>query len=143
MVNARWTSMAVAAGIFMLALAPGIEAQKIKNEPIQRIDSISGAATFKAYCTVCHGIGGKGDGPAAKALKVPPADLTKIAARHNGKFPATAVKMTIRGEADLPAHGTREMPMWGMAFRSIDDASTTELRLANLVSYIEAMQQKQ
>lgn len=31
---------------------------------------------FQQQCAVCHGIGGEGDGPAAPALKPPPADLT-------------------------------------------------------------------
>jgi putative copper export protein/mono/diheme cytochrome c family protein len=35
-----------------------------------------GATLFAANCTLCHGQEGRGDGPAAKTLPVPPADLT-------------------------------------------------------------------
>jgi mono/diheme cytochrome c family protein len=35
-----------------------------------------GAALFPAQCARCHGATGKGDGPDARALPVPPADLT-------------------------------------------------------------------
>ena len=35
-----------------------------------------GAALFPQHCAVCHGTGGAGDGPAAKILPIPPADLT-------------------------------------------------------------------
>jgi putative copper export protein/mono/diheme cytochrome c family protein len=35
-----------------------------------------GAALFAANCAICHGTDGRGDGPAAKSLSVPPADLT-------------------------------------------------------------------
>ena len=35
-----------------------------------------GAALFPQHCAACHGPQGKGDGPAAGALPVPPADLT-------------------------------------------------------------------
>lgn len=35
-----------------------------------------GALLFPAHCAVCHGDGGKGDGPLAKTLPIPPADLT-------------------------------------------------------------------
>ncbi|MBI3275882.1 MAG: c-type cytochrome, partial [Methylocystis sp.] len=35
-----------------------------------------GQTTFQANCTGCHGVGGEGNGPLAKDLKVPPADLT-------------------------------------------------------------------
>jgi len=31
---------------------------------------------YLQHCTVCHGSGGRGDGPAAGSLAVPPADLT-------------------------------------------------------------------
>ena len=36
-----------------------------------------GAAVFAANCTACHGSEGRGDGPLAKSLVVPPADLTQ------------------------------------------------------------------
>lgn len=35
-----------------------------------------GRAIYKANCAACHGDGGKGDGPAAGALKPPPRDHT-------------------------------------------------------------------
>jgi mono/diheme cytochrome c family protein len=35
-----------------------------------------GAALFAANCTACHGVDGRGDGPAARSLPLPPADLT-------------------------------------------------------------------
>ena len=35
-----------------------------------------GAKLYAANCADCHGIAGYGDGPAAKALPLPPADLT-------------------------------------------------------------------
>jgi putative copper export protein/mono/diheme cytochrome c family protein len=35
-----------------------------------------GGTLFAANCTVCHGTEGRGDGPAAKSLPTPPADLT-------------------------------------------------------------------
>ena len=35
-----------------------------------------GATLFAANCSNCHGAGGRGDGPAAGALPIPPADLT-------------------------------------------------------------------
>jgi mono/diheme cytochrome c family protein len=35
-----------------------------------------GRGIYKANCAACHGDGGKGDGPAAGALKPPPRDHT-------------------------------------------------------------------
>jgi putative copper export protein/mono/diheme cytochrome c family protein len=42
-----------------------------------------GLRQFEDNCTLCHGVGGRGDGPAGFGLPVPPADLTAPhAARH-------------------------------------------------------------
>jgi mono/diheme cytochrome c family protein len=142
MSKTRWIPAIAGAAVWLLALAPHAEGQTIKREPIQPISSISGADSFKAYCTVCHGVAGKGDGPAAKALKVPPPDLTQLAAKHEGKFPASAVKMTVIGEQPVAAHGSQEMPIWGPLFRSVDTAPIAELRVTNIVKYLESIQEK-
>ncbi len=73
----------------------------------------NGAQLYARFCSSCHGLRGLGDGPAAPALKVQPADLTRISARQAGEFPAERVREMIDGRAVLPAHGTREMPVWG------------------------------
>jgi mono/diheme cytochrome c family protein len=143
MSKTRWIAAIAGAGVWLLALAPHAEGQTtIKREPVKPMTGVSGGESFKAYCSVCHGIGGKGDGPAAKALKVPPADLTQLAVRHDGKFPASAVKMTVIGEQTVPAHGSREMPMWGPLFRSVDTEPVAELRVTNIVKYLESIQEK-
>ena len=35
-----------------------------------------GRRLYVSYCQLCHGIGGNGDGPLAKVMKISPADLT-------------------------------------------------------------------
>lgn len=132
-------TLLAAAGL-MLA-APLFAQTTIKREPIKPIADVSGPATFNAYCTVCHGPAGKGDGPVAKALTKAPADLTQITKRHNGKFPANAIKMEIGGETTVAAHGNRDMPIWGPVFRSAE-GTASELRLKNLVDYLESIQAK-
>jgi mono/diheme cytochrome c family protein len=126
-----------------IALAPSVFAQtaSVKKEPVKPINDVAGGATFSAYCTVCHGVAGRGDGPAAKALSKPPADLTQIARKHDGKFPAAAVREVIIGETAPMAHGTRDMPMWGPLFRSTD-GNVAELRLKNLIDYLASIQAK-
>src|SRR3954452_2973136 len=89
-------ALLTAAGL--LVATPVFAQTKIKKEPITPIADVAGAATFNAYCTVCHGPAGKGNGPAAKALKTPPADLTLIAKKNNGKFPDATVRMHISGD---------------------------------------------
>jgi mono/diheme cytochrome c family protein len=117
---------------------------KVKHVPIQRTSAASGQEMFTTYCAVCHGKDAKGDGPAAKALNKTPADLTRLAAKNGGKYPADRVASTIRGDVDVPAHGTREMPIWGNLFYHMSQGHEAEvrLRIANLNHYIESLQQK-
>ena len=67
--------------------AAAAQDKQIKKEPIQPAPANSGAAMYKQYCAVCHGKTGKGDGPAASALKQAPADLTTLAAEARRKIP--------------------------------------------------------
>lgn len=90
-----------------------------RDQPLQEPApdfSFEGARLFLEYCTPCHGTSGRGDGPAAEALRTPPADLTRISQRNGGRFPAVEVGQYIDGRFDVPAHGTREMPIWGSVF---------------------------
>jgi mono/diheme cytochrome c family protein len=72
-----------------------------------------GGEMFQQYCASCHGATGQGDGPAAGELRKRPADLTHIAARRSGAFPDAEIARIVDGRFDLPAHGTRDMPIWG------------------------------
>ena len=115
----------------------------IEKVPIQHTSAASGSQMYAAYCAACHGTKGKGDGPAASALKVPPADLTTLAKRHDNKFPRNEVYDAISGERSIAAHGSKEMPVWGTLFRSMDaHESFSMLRLKNLTDYIESLQAK-
>ena len=97
---------------------------------------------FKAYCASCHGITGKGDGPAAKALKTAPADLTKISERNDGKFPDAKVRRYIEGLDEVAAHGSRDMPVWGDVLRGIGDRDQTTLRIHALTAHVQSIQEK-
>ena len=79
-------------------------------------DFDAGKAEFLSSCASCHGVDGKGNGPVSAQLKVRPADLTILAKTNNGVFPTNAVYETIYGSKTIPAHGTREMPIWGERF---------------------------
>ena len=74
-----------------------------------------GHAWYVHACASCHGEAGRGDGPVAKALIVPPPDITTLTLR-SGEFPRADVIAVIAGERELPAHGTREMPVWSQRF---------------------------
>src|SRR5579863_4817449 len=83
----------------------------IKKTAVQQSDPSSGKAMYASYCAACHGPAGKGDGPAASELKVPPEDLTQLAKNNSGKFPADHVRAILDFGAKAPAHGTNDMPV--------------------------------
>jgi mono/diheme cytochrome c family protein len=127
--------------VAMLAVSVGAaQAQTVKKEPIKPTSAADAKQMFDSYCAVCHGKDGKGGGPAAKALTKAPADLTKLTARSGGTFPAVHVQRFIEGLDEVAAHGSRDMPMWGELFRSLN-RDTAQIRVAALTDYIKAMQQ--
>jgi mono/diheme cytochrome c family protein len=85
----------------------------------QAEDPDVGKAEFQSSCASCHGTDAKGKGPVSNLLKIPPPDLTMLARRNNGVFPADAVAESISGSKTIPAHGSREMPIWGERFNPI------------------------
>jgi mono/diheme cytochrome c family protein len=113
------------------------------NNPPLVISSVYGRDLFEFYCASCHGRDGKGGGPVVSALKALPPDLTTIAARNNGSFPRARVEGFVTGaqEAPTPAHGSRDMPVWGPIFRGLDaDDRMNAIRIENVVGYIESIQ---
>jgi len=116
----------------------------IKRTTVSPTSAADGKEMFTTYCAVCHGQDAKGDGPAAAALKKTPANLTTLTARNNGKFPELKVYQTIHGDVDMPSHGSRDMPMWGTLFGSLNaNASTSgvvQLRISNLTEYVKSLQ---
>ncbi|MDA9412296.1 MULTISPECIES: c-type cytochrome [unclassified Bradyrhizobium] len=78
-----------------------------------------GKSEFQSSCASCHGADARGKGPVSNQLRTPPADLTMLAKNNNGVFPADAIYETIEGMKTVPAHGSREMPIWGERFNPI------------------------
>jgi mono/diheme cytochrome c family protein len=115
-----------------------------RKEDIPLTQSLSGAEMYKTWCASCHGIDGKGGGPAASALKTPPADLTLLSKKNGGKFPTERVRSYIDGTGSkIAAHGSREMPVWGIVLRQVDaSAPGISYRVVTLSSYLESLQVK-
>ena len=106
-----------------------------------------GAEVYPRYCGSCHGVRAEGDGPTADALRTRPADLTRIAARRGGSFPAGEIARFIDGRFALSAHGSREMPVWGERFGEMIPESDiaeeiTRGKIATLVEYLKSIQRK-
>lgn len=146
--KAIWTGLLSCACLFSVTMLTKAQQSQttIKKAPIQRTSANSGVEMFNSYCAACHGKDAKGNGPAVAALKVPPPDLTTLSQRHGGKYPAMYVESVLTfGAENFPAHGAKEMPIWGPLLGSISggvNAPQTALRIHNLNDYIEGLQGK-
>lgn len=143
---ARRASLLMAVGLlFVAGPAQAQEKEKtVKKAPIQGTSPAKGGEMFQSYCAACHGKDAKGAGPASAELKTAPPDLTTLAKRHGGKFPEDYVTSILRNGAKAPAHGSAEMPVWGPLFGSVSggDQTVVNMRISNLVRYLESIQVK-
>lgn len=130
--------------LVLIAAAILCAAQEVKKVPAPYTSPSSGKEMYTAYCASCHGADAKGNGPAAGALKVAPTDLTQLSAQNQGKFPELKVYAAIKGDTAIPAHGSKDMPVWGPVFRAVSQGRESEIhmRLTNLTKYLESLQAK-
>lgn len=124
------------------AAAAPVAAQEASYDPVL---ARMGADAYQRWCASCHGVDGRGDGPAAAALGVAPADLTRIAERREGRFPPGEVARYIDGRFEFPAHGNRAMPVWGQRFsEDIPEPEIAESvgrgNILVLVEYLKSIQ---
>jgi len=116
----------------------------LKSETEAR--SLSGLETYEQLCSSCHGVDAHGEGPVAPLMKVGVPDLTRLAARDGGEFPAEDVRRIIDGRSDRRAHGPRDMPVWGWQLyntSNADDAgerARTSAKIDRLVEYLRSIQ---
>lgn len=117
---------------------------EVKQTPIKQTSAASGKEMYTQYCAPCHGTDGKGNGPAASAMKAPPTNLTQLAKTHGGKYPANSVASVLKFGGGPGVHGSEDMPVWGPLFKSLDKFHDTvvQQRISNLVTYIETLQAK-
>ncbi|HVZ21378.1 MAG TPA: cytochrome c [Vicinamibacterales bacterium] len=101
---------------------------------------VDGAALYKQHCATCHGVDGRGDGPAAPAMRFMPSDLTALAMENHGMFPSERVRQIIEGRGPA-AHGNRLMPVWGDIFaRTARGRDSARQRIDALVEFLESIQ---
>jgi mono/diheme cytochrome c family protein len=101
-----------------------------------------GRALYLQYCVSCHGLSAQGDGPVARALSTPPANLRRLAERFGNPLPEDQVARYIDGRAEVKAHGPRDMPVWGARFyyKSGTDERRAQQWIGDLVAYLQSIQ---
>ena len=110
--------------------------------PVNRTSPTSGRQMYASYCAPCHGVDGRGNGPAATAMKVRPTDLTGLCKKNNGRFPDTHIVTVLQFGSEMPSHGSVEMPVWGPILGKMDvnNPQDKQLRISNLSRYLESIQ---
>ncbi|MCP5409960.1 MAG: c-type cytochrome [Chromatiaceae bacterium] len=113
-----------------------------------------GKREYDNNCVACHGVMGKGDGPYAGIINTRIPDLTVLQKSNGGVFPFNRVFEAIDGRAEVAAHGSRDMPIWGQEYsekavgyyidypRDYNTAGFIRGRILALVSYIYGLQEK-
>lgn len=133
----RWSFSLVLAGL----LFGSIWGCNQQEDHLTRVER--GERLYVAYCQVCHGE--HGDGPMADLLKTPPLDLTRIAARRDGKFPDEAITQKISGKDRILGHSESDMPIFWVAIKNgenLQDDHEVEERIQLLVRYLKSIQEE-
>ena len=127
-----------------LLITASLGQKTVNKAAAPQTSASSGADMYANYCASCHGRTGKGDGPAASALKIPPSDLTTLSKGNGAKFPWDRVSHVLSGETEVAAHGSKDMPVWGPVLRAVShgDQAVVQLRISNLTKYVESLQAK-
>jgi len=112
---------------------------------------------YEQSCATCHGVDGKGKGPATAYLTKEPTDLTTLQKNNGGVFPVDRAYEVIDGRAEVAVHGPRHMPMWGYRYNreALEKARESEMpatpvgshiyvhtRIMALIEYLSSIQEK-
>ena len=112
--------------------------------PLLPEEIADGRVDYENNCMNCHGIAGKGDGPWADYMTLPPPDLTAIAERNDGTFPYYRIYTIIEKGRESPEHSFTSMPKWGEMFAEEPSAFFTDTavegRLLDLLDYLQSIQ---
>jgi mono/diheme cytochrome c family protein len=135
-------SLITLAAVFALSSGYADQVRTKVIIPVKNTSPVSGKQMFTNYCAPCHGVDGKGNGPAASALKAQPTDLTGLCKKNHGKFPDAHIVNVLRFGTDVPAHGSAQMPVWGPILGKMNQSNAQEkqLRISNLSHFLESIQ---
>lgn len=132
--------VAVVAVAVVLMAAPAVPSEETTDDyGATRV----GESLYAAYCTSCHGATAEGDGPLASSLRVAPANLTVLKQANGGNFPFDQVVKKIDGTEKVKGHGSSDMPIWGKAFKKVDETATDEAvedKVRALAFYVKSLQ---
>jgi mono/diheme cytochrome c family protein len=139
-----WMKSTLTASMLAVMLSQGASYAQSTRTDIGKIE-------FESNCASCHGVSGKGGGPAVEWLRKSPTDLTTLTKRNAGVFPVSRMYDMIEG-SNVASHGTRDMPVWGMDYRikaaeyyyevPYDPEVYVRSRILALIEYINRLQER-
>ena len=140
-----WGSLLASGLCLVLSLTLGsVEMRSDAAPDTQSGKAPEGRTLYRTYCASCHGVTGTGNGPAAASMRQAPPDLTGLALANGGSLPGERVRRIIDGR-EVVAHGDREMPVWGDAFKAMDGGYSEEsvrARIRLLLDYLISIQRR-
>lgn len=121
---------------FRLALAIAVAMFLSHSALASDKDVRDGQHYFLRYCAACHGVNGVGDGPVAKELSKPPANLRLLGDKYGMPLPAARIADVIDGRTAVRAHGSREMPVWGERLYRLGHGERSDLGIGEVIAKI-------
>lgn len=104
-----------------------------------------GYAQYQQYCASCHGMLADGRGLVAPVLTVAPTNLRTLGQRYGMPLPKQELMGFIDGRRPVVAHGSREMPIWGVRLYEDVPSLTPEARkrgaILVILDYLESIQE--
>jgi mono/diheme cytochrome c family protein len=129
------------------AAEPGATGVVIKQVPLtyKDIATKSGHEMYDQLCAVCHGVTGKGDGPAGPALSNPVPDLTQFGAETGSEYHAQ-LESVISGMNRSVHKDIVGMPLWFREFQYVrrdkfghPRTTYANLKIHSLAEYVEEL----
>ena len=108
---------------FALLITSGLAAAEvvIKQRPLtwDDVEGKNGEQMYATLCASCHGVEGRGDGPAAQVLPQPVPDLTHMPRDHEGLINHGRIEKIIAGKDRKVRHDVVDMPKWERQFKYV------------------------
>ena len=116
------------AGVAVSVTLLGRQVLRREEQPVSPATAPPGPVLYERHCAICHGPGGKGDGPGARVIRQPMPDFTDATAmgRVNDRFLFEIIK---KGSSQFGR--SNAMPSWGMQL--------SEDEIQALVAHIRSM----
>ena len=105
----------------VLATTSVVAGVVITQQPLALNDvaGMNGHEMYGQLCASCHGLGGKGDGPAAPALDISVPDLTLLGSGDRHQLSHAELEGIIAGRSRTVHQNVVGMPLWELEFQYV------------------------